>query len=70
MELKPCPFCGNPGVEVWDEEDYWFVNCEGCETNGPASFGKQAAIQKWNCRSTEDWNKVQSEIEIKMGQEK
>ena len=80
--LKPCPFCGNPEVEMvesfhdWEQgkvnsiDKYYEVCCEGCELKGPPSFSGETAEQKWNSRSTEDWNKIQSEIAIKLGQEK
>ncbi len=34
-ELKPCPFCGNPKPELYQEkyqETLWLISCGGCRS--------------------------------------
>lgn len=55
-ELKPCPFCGNDNLEVYDyalpgdPRPKCSVNCEICMTVGPQEPTEQEAISAWNRR--------------------
>lgn len=59
IELKPCPFCGSHGDniyldEFWERYDKpYFVTCLGCGTNGPYADKKEKAIELWNRRAEE-----------------
>lgn len=65
MTLKPCPFCGSEGdyIDSWSYNDrtgepvYWYVRCENCEAEGPASFTKEKSEKKWNTRGEKEWKK-------------
>lgn len=52
--LKPCPFCGesNHISARGGAPDYasWWIECEGCLTEGPAAETKAEAIVAWNRR--------------------
>ena len=53
-ELKPCPFCGNPG-EVVEWRDTWIARCE--DVDGECCFqsngwkAEHFAIAAWNRRA-------------------
>lgn len=56
---KPCPFCGNAGVKVWElprhdvEEGCgrWIVKCvDGCSVNIDGYISREGAIKAWNRR--------------------
>lgn len=59
MTLKPCPFCGKPGIlrgsDNVDGGPYYYVACAnmncGCNTFGKPT--KEEAIEKWNRRAHE-----------------
>jgi Lar family restriction alleviation protein len=55
MEIKPCPFCGSPGVlEVG--ERYWWVYCSrinACGAETGLTKGKATAIKRWNRRAAD-----------------
>lgn len=46
IELKPCPFCGSPGVAVVGS----FVRCGSCGAVGPYGYTDLEAIDRWNAR--------------------
>ena len=65
MELKPCPFCGSPGVAE-DHRLQWVVRCTNCtacvlgerapepEDDLPDAYWdgiKQTAVSAWNSRN-------------------
>ena len=51
-ELKECPFCGGSLVFICGDSDKFFsVVCHECNTEGPTSRNREAAITKWNTRS-------------------
>lgn len=60
-QLKPCPFCGGTDIDM-DEckvlmegvSPYWSAFCNGCETNGPATWIESEAITAWNTRKGEE----------------
>ncbi len=48
-ELKPCPYCNNTVIELWEDEDGETLYC--CESCGLCSLWSENAIdviQKWN----------------------
>lgn len=64
-ELKSCPFCQSSAVALKENEDHdtWWVECDSCETKGPASYERQDgmnattnhkefAVELWNTRAT------------------
>ena len=51
-ELKPCPFCGCDDVQIIDQGNFSFVECEGCLA---AFYQREACciednIAAWNRR--------------------
>lgn len=64
-ELKPCPFCGSPDLEIlpeWSDDINpmrviaYFVHCKDCLAQGRMTYpigwceSELAAIQAWNDR--------------------
>lgn len=53
----PCPHCGSfrTFVNFYGEPvvggSIWFVQCTGCNAQGPDSGGSRKAIRLWNTRS-------------------
>jgi hypothetical protein len=49
---KPCPFCGEPEVDLYLRAGWWFVGCTNsdCRAEGPCDLGESGAIAKWNER--------------------
>jgi Lar family restriction alleviation protein len=56
IELKPCPFCGDPDANATHCNDLgWFVVCASCGASGPTSEeGRDAAESAWNDSPIED----------------
>ena len=65
-KLKPCPFCGEDDLKVFENsvrdadnkptsQRYWFVSCRGdCHFAGPQSCESlDDALEKWNRRECE-----------------
>lgn len=65
MDLKPCPFCGNPkGTKpevvrvsqafdlgnLHEDKDDFIVRCEWCGSCGEGCCNPNAAIKAWNTR--------------------
>lgn len=53
MNIKPCPFCGSTDVSVKNvvRRPTWYVECGGCEVEGPASYDSpENATHQWNTR--------------------
>ena len=50
-ELKPCPFCGGEDLMMVDDDDYFFVGCNTCDTCGPGEGTEEEAIEAWNKRA-------------------
>jgi Lar family restriction alleviation protein len=53
--LKPCPFCGDPDVKLFqahntDDGARW-VECINCLTEGPVGFTDKSAVDAWNRRA-------------------
>ena len=60
--LKPCPFCGNPNVQLFTESEGmhfemgtgYIVRCNflrgGCGARGGSRSDKEEAIKAWNER--------------------
>jgi Lar family restriction alleviation protein len=66
--MTPCPFCGNPDVEVGSDKDssreFYFAFCNGCEAEGPTDYDRDKAIERWNQRLTYgDWESSQEEVQ-------
>ena len=59
-ELRPCPFCGSQGDDIyvdefWERyEEPYFVTCNKCGANGPYTDKKERAIELWNRRVKDD----------------
>ncbi|MBB8029247.1 Lar family restriction alleviation protein [Escherichia coli] len=55
VALKPCPFCGNPEVQLievkyfLDGDDGYYVACTCCNAN-QLPDSKERAIHDWNQR--------------------
>lgn len=47
--LLPCPFCGAENAEV--QKWLWWVQCNECDSNGPAKATEAEAITAWNTRA-------------------
>lgn len=57
MKYKPCPFCGNTEKLTLKEGEltgyaHW-VDCENCNTAGPARDSEESAVEAWNKRATQ-----------------
>ena len=55
-ELKPCPFCGATGLELFHA--YRFMKCEKCGAEGPVENAEHNAIEIWNDRTPETMTSV------------
>jgi Lar family restriction alleviation protein len=50
-ELKPCPFCGGPGIAHQDSDRYWSVFCDRCDAEtARVNPSESEAISVWNTR--------------------
>lgn len=52
--IKPCPFCGNEDLEMWNcskDNVPNHVYCLNCQTDGPRRENKKEAIEAWNERA-------------------
>ncbi len=55
--LKPCPFCGNPTVEMKDYGEHYPLNsvwCGHCDQHGPTDSTDESCAKLWNTRPEED----------------
>lgn len=65
-ELKPCPFCGDPGVDVEATQEYdeygfeivdhrWYAQCRNphCGARSGLFDERSYAITAWNTRAEE-----------------
>lgn len=54
-ELKPCPFCESPDVNVFGDKfnSSFKVGCNDCDAQGPYSEHREYAAQIWNARPLE-----------------
>jgi hypothetical protein len=62
VELKPCPFCGNPHIEY----DIISIDCPNCFASGPArrAIGDDGVLtsdEQWNKRPLEQSDAEQGE---------
>ena len=48
--LKPCPFCGQPGLHPHRHLTAW-VRCGSCGAEGPVGTDRAEAIDAWNRRA-------------------
>lgn len=59
VQLKPCPFCGNPQVQLigvkylMDGDDGYYVACTCCNAS-QIPDSKERAIHDWNQREKAD----------------
>jgi Lar family restriction alleviation protein len=54
LVMKPCPFCGNKDLEMWDcskDNVPNHVYCSNCLVDGPRRDNKKEAIEAWNERA-------------------
>ena len=55
LVIKPCPFCGNADLEMWDtvseQPSPNQVYCRNCMTNGPMGENTEEGIALWNERA-------------------
>ena len=69
-ELKPCPFCGSPYIEIdRTDEDFHAILCRRCWTQIVYTCSKNKAIEKWNTRPTiplteeeKEFRKIKSDV--------
>lgn len=60
-KLKPCPFCGYDGVDIWNESVYC-KKC-GCHTAEHATEGR--AVEVWNTRADDkEVSKLKEQLAI------
>lgn len=58
-QLKPCPFCGNPQVQLIEVKyffsggDGYYVACTSCNAN-QLPDSKEHAVHNWNQREKPD----------------
>lgn len=55
-EMRPCPFCGNPSVDLAQmplRKGWLTVQCGRCESSGPWRTEEAAAVASWNARPTD-----------------
>jgi len=57
MSIKECPFCGSTDSRIHNHVVtnqftivglQWFVQCIGCDVEGPSADSKEFAIKAWN----------------------
>ena len=51
-DLKSCPFCGGKELSMHGWANQYWVECSGCETEGPSGETKTEATEAWNKRYT------------------
>ena len=56
FELKPCPFCGYKGVEIFaDDNEHlyyrYFSQCQRCGAGAKRGHTKEDAVKEWNRRA-------------------
>lgn len=51
IEILPCPFCRSDDLRMASPSECW-VDCQGCDAEGPTAFTKEDAAQKWNAVAT------------------
>lgn len=57
IKLKPCPFCGNENLLLFQINDTeWVVKCENCDAWGPERDFRYDAAVAWNMRKGEKEN--------------
>jgi Lar family restriction alleviation protein len=57
IKLKPCPFCDDYEVRIGERgtiSPYYFVECDNCFAEGPASGTESLACINWNRRVGDD----------------
>jgi len=55
-DLKPCPFCGGVDFVCSSNGMYnYFVSCDGCGVEGPASVDDDSAMTEWDIRAQDQW---------------
>ena len=53
-KLKPCPFCGSVDVKVHNPyftDNYYMVQCYGCNCNTALYKTVNQAVEAWNRRA-------------------
>lgn len=60
VELKPCPFCGQPAKhEVWSLQNYHRVWCGNCDVEMDYFCSLEDAAMRWNTRAPQ-WMTIDS----------
>ncbi len=51
-KLKPCPFCSEKELFIYEGVLYSYVKCQTCGTEGPSKYNEatEKAIKSWNTR--------------------
>ena len=51
QDMKPCPWCGSESFFVDQDENGWYVECNGCLSQGPRAETQEKAEKVWNRRA-------------------
>ena len=57
-ELRPCPFCSEKELFLYEGVLYSYVKCQTCGTEGPSKYNEatEKAIKAWNKRARPDYS--------------
>lgn len=58
MELKPCPFCGQSGIQHNGEENAWI----GCSDPLCEAYTIDMSVDEWNTRQPSEIEKAAREL--------
>ena len=49
-ELKPCPFCGSDGLELYRDFGMYYMMCHMCGVIASLHYNRDDSIRMWNRR--------------------
>lgn len=50
IEFKPCPFCGNENILLFDKNKFYY-KCPNCQFESRECDTKEEAAQMWNLQT-------------------